>query len=65
MLCIYVFVERKKIDQEFNDRIDPIANLRDGSTFVSPIPSVKRVDEYTRFHMKMELDITPGESRGY
>ena len=64
-LCIYAFVESQKRDQEFSDRIDPIARIRDISTFISPISSVKRVDEYTRSPMKMELYLSPGESRGY
>ena len=64
-LCIYAFVERRKRDQEFNDRIDPIANIHGGSTFVSPTSSAKRVDECTRSPMKMELDLAPMESRGY
>ena len=63
ILCIYAFDERRK--REFNDRIDPIADIRVGSTFVSSISSVKRVDEYTRFRMKMEFDLAPRESRGY
>ena len=61
----YAFVERQHIDQEFNDRIDPIANIWDGSTFVSPISGVKRMDRYTQYYMKMELELAPGESRWY
>ena len=61
-LFIYAFVERQKRDQEFND---PIADTGGVSTFVSSISSVKRVDEYTRYPMKMKIDLAPGESRGY
>ena len=64
-LCIYAFVKRQKRDQEFNNRIDLIANIRGGPTFVSSISSVKRVNEYTRSLIKLELDLSPGESRGY
>ena len=57
---IYAFVERQKRDQEFKNPIDPIANTGGASTFVSSILSVKMVDEYTRYPMKMELDLAPG-----
>ena len=33
--------------------------------FVPPISSVERVDEHTRSPMKLELNLAPGESRGY
>ena len=47
-LCIYIFVGGGlKRDQESKGTIDPIANTRGSSTFVSQISSVKRAHEYT------------------
>ena len=46
-LWINALVERQKRYQEFNNRIVLITKVRDGSTFVSAISSVKSVDEYT------------------
>ena len=40
-LCIYAFVEGQRKDQEINDQINPIANIRNDSTLVSSISSVK------------------------
>ena len=64
-LCIYAFVEKQVKDQEVNDQAEPIANIRNDSTCVPEISSVERIDEYTRSVVKMELDLVPGESRGY
>ena len=65
-LCIYAFVEKGKIDQGSNNRIGPIANICDLETRrLFNISSAKRVDEYSRLPVKMELDLAPGESRGY
>ena len=58
------FLIRRRV-QEFNDAIYLIANSRGGSTFVSSISSVKRVDNYTRSPAKTELDLALEESRGY
>ena len=65
-LCIYAFVEKGKIDQGSNNRIGPIANTCDLETRrLFNISSAKRVDEYSRLPVKMELDLVPGDSRGY
>ena len=64
-LCIYAFVEGQRKDQEINDRIDPIANIHNDSRLVSSISSVKRMNDYARSPVRMELDLAPGESRGY
>ena len=64
-LCIYAFVEGPRRDKEVNDRIDPIANIHKDFTLVSSTSSVKRVDDYARSPVRMELDLAPGESRGY
>ena len=61
----YAFVEGPRRDQEVNDRIDPIANIHKDLTLVSSISSVKRVDDYARSPVSMELDLAPGESCGY
>ena len=52
-------------DQEVNDQAEPIANIRINSTCVPVISSVRRIYEYTRSAVKMELDLAPGESSGY
>ena len=52
-------------DQGVKDRRDPINNICDRSTFVSSISSVKRVDDYARIPVKMKLDLSRGESKGY
>ena len=52
-------------DQGVKDRHDPISNIGDRSTLNSSISSVKRVDHYSRSPVEMELDLAPGESRGY
>ena len=52
-------------DQGVKDRHDPISNICDRSTLNSSISSVKRVDHYSRSPVEMELDLAPGESRGY
>ena len=64
-LCTYAFVERQLKNQEVNDRVKPIANIRNNSTCVPAISSVKGTDEYTRTQVKMELDLAPVKSRGY
>ena len=64
-LCICAFVEGPPIDQEVNDRIDPIANIHKDFTLVSSTSSVKRVSDYARSPVRMELDLAPGELRGY
>ena len=64
-LCIYAFVEGQRRDQEVIDRIDPIATIHKDLTMVSLVSSVKRVDDYARSPVRMELDLAPGESRGY
>ena len=51
--------------QEVTDQAESIANIRKDSTCAPAISSVKRIDEYTRSAVKMELDLAPGESRGY
>ena len=59
-------MEKGKIDQGSNYRIDPIANICDLETRrLFNISSAKRVDEYSRLPVRMELDLAPGESRGY
>uniref|UniRef100_M4B7T3 Uncharacterized protein n=1 Tax=Hyaloperonospora arabidopsidis (strain Emoy2) TaxID=559515 RepID=M4B7T3_HYAAE len=62
-LCIYAFVERQRKNQEINDRIDSIANIHNDSTLA--LSSVKRVNDYARSLVRMEIDLAPGESRGY
>ena len=64
-LCIYAFVERKPTDQDARKRVDSIVNTCDDSNCFRSISSVRRVDEYSRSPAKMELDLAPGESRGY
>ena len=64
-LCIYAFVEKQVKYQEVTDQAESIANIRKDSTCAPAISSVKRIDEYTRSAVKMELDLAPGESRGY
>ena len=64
-LCIYAFVEGSRSDQEVNDRIDPIANIHKDFTLVPSTSSMRRVDNYARSPVRMELDLAPGESRGY
>ena len=64
-ICIYAFVEGPRRDQEVNDRIDPIANTHKYFTVVSSISSVKRMNDYARSPVRMELDLAPGESHGY
>ena len=44
--------------------MEPIANMRDSSTFVSSISSVNRVDEHARSSIRMELDLSPEKYRG-
>ena len=51
--------------QGANDQAGSIANIRNDSTCVPAISSVRRIDEYTRSAVKMELDLAPGKSRGY
>ena len=58
-------MEKKLNDQGVKDRHDPISNICDRSTLNSSISSVKRVDHYSRSPVEMELDLAPGESRGY
>ena len=62
---MYAFVERKLIDQDVNKRVDPIVDTCDDSNCFRSSSSVRRVDEYSRSPAKMELDLAPGESRGY
>ena len=52
-------------NQEVNDQAESIANIRKDSTCAPANSSVKRIDEYTRSAVKMELDLAPGESRDY
>ena len=51
--------------QEVTDQAESIANIRKDSTCAPANSSVKRIDEYTRSAVKMELDLEPGESLGY
>ena len=60
-LWTYAFVEGLQKDQEINDQIDPIANILSDFTLVSSIASVKRVNEYARSHVKIDLDFAPEE----
>ena len=64
-LYIYAFVGRQAKYHEVNDQDESIANIRKDSTCAPEILCVKRIDEYTRSAVKMELDLAPGESRGY
>ena len=64
-LCIYAFAERQAKDKEAYYQDESIANIRNDSPCVPAISSVKRIDEYTRSAVKMELDLAPGESSGY
>ena len=57
-------MERRSTDQGVNTQIDP-NNTCEDSKFLRSISSVVRVDEYARSPAKMELDLAPGESRGY
>ena len=43
-LCIYAFVERQAKYEEVNDQGESIANIRNESTCVPAISSVKRID---------------------
>ena len=52
-------------NQEVNDQTESIANIRKDLTCALAISKVKRIDEYTRSAVNMELDLAPGESRGY
>ena len=63
-LCVYAFVEKRSTDQDVNQRTDQI-NTLDNSKSLRSVSSVKRVDEYSRSPVEMELDLAPGESRGY
>ena len=59
-------MEKGKIDQVSNNRIGPIANTCDLETRrLFNISSARRVDEYSRLPVRMELNLAPGESRGY
>ena len=49
-------------NQEANDQAEPIACIRKDSTCATAISCI---DEYTLSAVKMELDLAPGESRGY
>ena len=44
-LCIYAFDEKEVKDQEVNDQAGSIANIRNDSTCVPAITSVRRIDE--------------------
>ena len=58
-LLVWILEEKEK-DKLFTDRSDTATNIRSDSTPLSPISSLKRVDEYTRSPLKMELDLAPG-----
>ena len=62
-LCVYAFVEKRSTDQDVKQRTDEI-NTLDNSKSLRSVSSVKRVDEYSRSPVKMELDLALGESRG-
>ena len=65
-LYIYAFVEKKLRDQEVEGQINPTANTCDLEIKgLRSISSVRQADEYMRSPTKMELDLAPGESRGY
>ena len=57
-------MERRSTDQEVNQQMSPINTCEDSKIFRS-ISRVAKVDEYTRSPAMMELDLAPGESRGY
>ena len=63
-LCIYAYVERRSTDQEVNQQMNPINTCEDSKVLRSILRAAK-VDEYTRSPAMMELDLAPGESRGY
>ena len=52
-------------NQEVNDQAESIAYIRKDSTCAPANSSVKRIDEYTRLAVKMELDLAPEEPRRY
>ena len=64
-LYIYSFVKGQRKDREIYDPINPITNMHNDFTLVSSISSVKRVNDYARSPVRMELDLAPRESRGY
>ena len=58
-------MEKKKGAHGVQDPVIPIINTREFVLFVCSVTSVKRVDEYARSPISMELDLSPGESREY
>ena len=63
-ICIYASVKRQLKDREVADQAEPIARIRNNSTCVPAISSVRIINECTRSAVKMELDFALGESRG-
>ena len=62
-LCIIAYVERRE-DQEDSCMGESFNNIRE----LDPMPEIvspRRVDEYTRSDPTMELELNPGETRGY
>ena len=64
MICKYAYVERKKELCDGNNPVIPIANTCVYFSIVCLVSSVKRVNEYARSPLRMEIDLVPGRLRG-
>ena len=63
MMCIFAYVKKTPIE-EVSTLTDEIDNAL-GGKIVSKVDCLHRIDEYSRSAIEMELELMPGESRGY
>ena len=64
-LCIYAYVE-KRMDRELDQVTGSPFNTCDlNLNLPYSVSNIRRVDEYSRSKTVMELELAPGESRGY
>ncbi|GMF55678.1 unnamed protein product [Phytophthora fragariaefolia] len=62
-LCIFAYIE-KRPGQKVNTPTDAIDNTCELKP-TSAVASLRRIDEFSRSETMMELELLPGESRGY
>ena len=62
--CIFAYVEKQAKEKGGRPvKIGNISNIENYPT--AHVASLDEVDEFVRENAKMELDLLPGESRGY